>query len=436
MHVIISLLCLFLSTLSPSFLTAEESGPPAAAPLSLEECIGRVLERNPELAMAVADRQSRQAALLSARKDLFPTLSAQYHYSHQPESFTGLPDEYGYGVTAEQPLYQGRAIVTSIKQAGLALEQADAVIEQTINTLVYQTHERYYGLLRARKLEEEARQAVRRLQSHLTDARAFYEVGLIPKNDLLQSEVEMAQGEQDLVDAENASELGRARLNLLMEEPIDAPLKVRDTVTAEIVEMDWDRVIDQARTNRAEIDQAEQGVEIAANNIILRKAPYLPTVTLSAGYNRLGDEPGGAPYPGMSREIKTVKAVASWKLWTWLKDKNEVAVARKELVRAKKAVNRTINDVTIDARNSYLSLEQSAKRIKVAEKAIEHARENYRINEAQYQAQLATSTDVLDAQTLLTQAMTNYYEALYDYRLALAAVDQARGAFGQHYYTK
>lgn len=436
MHVIILLLCFFFSTLSPSFLFAEDSGTPDPVRLSLEECISRVLARNPELAMAVADRQSRHAALLSARKDLFPTLSAQYHYSHQPDSFTGLPDEYGYGVTAEQPLYRGRAIVTSVKQAGLAVEQADTVIEQTINTLVYQTHERYYGLLRARKLEEEASQAVRRLRSHLTDARAFYEVGLIPKNDLLQSEVEMAQGEQNLVDAENASELARARLNLLMEEPIDAPLRVRDTATAEIVEIDWDQVIEEARTNRAEIDQAEQGVEIAANNIILRKAPFLPTVTLSAGYNRLGDEPGGAPYPGMSREIKTVKAVASWKLWTWLKDRNEVAAARKELTRAKKAVNRTINDVTIDARNSYLSLEQSAKRIKVAEKAIEHARENYRINEAQYQAQLATSTDVLDAQTLLTQAMTNYYEALYDYRLALAAVDQARGAFGLHYYTK
>ena len=48
--------------------------------------------------------------------------------------------------------------------------------------------------------------------------------------------------------------------------------------------------------------------------------------------------------------------------------------------------------------------------------AIEQARENYRINEERYKEQVATSTDVLNAQTLLSKTMTNYYNALYDFK--------------------
>ena len=97
------------------------------------------------------------------------------------------------------------------------------------------------------------------------------------------------------------------------------------------------------------------------------------------------------------------------------------------------AVDKTVDEISLDARNSYLRLEQSAKRIKVAEKTIEHAKENFRINKEQYQAQLSTSTDVLDAQTLLSQAMTNYYDALYGYHLALAAIEKSEGLLGLRY---
>lgn len=168
----------------------------------------------------------------------------------------------------------------------------------------------------------------------------------------------------------------------------------------------------------------------------MKKAPYLPSISLDASYERIGDEFTGAPYQNGSNEVKTIKAVASWRLWSWMKERDDVLAAEMRLKKMEKNVEKTVDEVTIDARNSFLHLEQAAKRITVAEKAIEHARENYRINQAQYQAQLATSTDVLDAQTMLTQAMTNYYDALYGYQLAVAAVEKTKGDFGKLYTAK
>lgn len=430
MKLILSILCAFLCFYPVISLAVDTND----GTLSLEECIEIVVANNPDLAMARADLGNREALLNSAKKDLYPTLSAQYSYLHQPDEVYTLPDFFTYGVTAEQPLYKGKSLITSVKQAELSRESSQLAIEQLTNTLVFEVYGRYYELLRALKLEDEARQSVLRLQSHSKDAKAFYEAGLIPKNDMLQSEVELAQGEQDLVDAENASAMAKSRLNVLMERPVGALLNVEDHSDYVIQDINWDEVVAKARENRAEIAQSDKAVQLAENDIILKKAPYLPSVTLSASYDRVGDELGAAPAgQGFPGEVKSIKAVATWQLWTWLKERDEVYAAEKNLQKAKKAVDRTVNEVTLDARNSYLRLEQAAKRIKVSEKAIEHARENYRINQAQYQAQLATSTDVLDAQTLLNEAMTNYYDALYGYQLALAAIDKSKGLFGQRY---
>jgi outer membrane protein len=69
----------------------------------------------------------------------------------------------------------------------------------------------------------------------------------------------------------------------------------------------------------------------------------------------------------------------------------------------------------------------SEKNITVAEKAIEQAEENLRMNEERYKYQVATQTDVLDAVTLLAQARTNYYGALSDFNVAKAQLERSMG---------
>jgi outer membrane protein TolC len=67
------------------------------------------------------------------------------------------------------------------------------------------------------------------------------------------------------------------------------------------------------------------------------------------------------------------------------------------------------------------------ERIAVTEQSITQSEENLRINRDRYQEQVGTATEVLDAQTLLTQARTDYYRAIYDYQIAAARLLRAQG---------
>ncbi len=61
---------------------------------------------------------------------------------------------------------------------------------------------------------------------------------------------------------------------------------------------------------------------------------------------------------------------------------------------------------------------------------MEQAEENYRMNVERYREQVATSTEVTDAETLLTEARNNYYGALYQYNLVWASLERALGMEG------
>jgi len=414
------LLCLLFST---------DNGVAHGVTLDLDDCVRQVFANNPALSLSRIDTVEKELLLQSVRKNRYPALSFQYDYlrQHEPLPTLGLENYYSYGVTLTQPVYKGNSLVTGVQLGELNLELAGTTLSKTKNDVAYQVHEAYFKVLKAKKLSEVAAQAVEQLQSHRRDAAAFYEVGLIPKNDLLQSEVLLAQGEQDLLRAKNSLSLARAALNLLMRRNVDAELELVDILQHEPKQVDWTETVHQAMENRPELVQARIAVQQAEKGITIARAPYLPSVALSATYKRQGDSFDAYSYSLGDEETRYAMASLSWNFWTWRQGKNEVAAARQRERKSMQAQEQVIDAITLELKDAILNLELADENIKVTEKAIEQAEENFRINTARYQSQLATSTEVLDAQTLLTQTRSNYYNALYDYNLAGSKLEWALG---------
>ena len=65
--------------------------------------------------------------------------------------------------------------------------------------------------------------------------------------------------------------------------------------------------------------------------------------------------------------------------------------------------------------------------ISSAKKAVESADENYRISREKYKSGIGSNLEMIDAQTALTEAKTNLYQAQFDYQIAKARVNRALG---------
>lgn len=413
-----------------SALPAGAAGPDvSSSPLGLSECVRLVLERNPDLASSRAGQEAQAAELSASRKELLPSLSASYAYTRQPAESTyamRVPENYyTYGLTVEQPLFRGKALVTTVEKNRMALLAAQAGVARTRNDVILSVHEAYYSLLRAEKLADETRQAVERLESHRRDAENFHRVGLISRNDLLTNEVELAQGKQNAVKANNLVKMAASRLNLLMKRPVDSPLVLEDRFSHDTPPPAWEPVLNKALTARPELQQARLDTESADADIVLARSRFLPEVNLAATYKKRGDSPAADFYPIGPAEETTAGAVARWKFWAWGQDLDRVAAAKKRLSQSQSRLDKTTDAITLDVRQAFLNVEEAYASIGVARAAVGQAEENYRISRERFLAQVATNTEVLDALTLLAQARLNHYNALYDHNLAMATLQWA-----------
>jgi outer membrane protein len=117
----------------------------------------------------------------------------------------------------------------------------------------------------------------------------------------------------------------------------------------------------------------------------------------------------------------------SWTVWDWGLVRDQVAQAESQASQLAGQKEKVALGVTLDVRSRYLTLLGAQASLDVAKKSIESAKENLRITETRFEAKAATTTDLLDAQVLLTRAAVSEISARYDYYIALAGLRKAMG---------
>jgi outer membrane protein len=410
------------------------------SPLTLEESIEIALEQNPTLKGAQGAIKEAKYRRLGAVSDFLPQVDTQYSYTWLDEAPTmtisptnpkftvGERDFYTLQNTVTQPVFTGGALINNYLLANLGVDTARVEFERTKLDLVLNVKEAYYGVLTAEKGVEVAEQAVEQLESHHTVAQAFFDVGMIPKNDLLQVEVQLAQTRQDLIRAQNGLEVARAVFNTLLRRNIDEDVNLVEVLEYVPMVIDVDRLTEEAYQERPEVKAAGLGVKSAKRGVGLAVSGLFPQASIVFNYERQGDDYRvNGSYYEPDPDSWSVMGVARWKVWDWGKTVWGVGESKAKVFQAECALEEITDGVRLDVKQASLSVIEAEKNIQLAETAVSQAEENFRINEERYKGQVATSTDVLDALTLLTQARTNYYSALSDYNVAKARLARAIG---------
>ena len=186
--------------------------------------------------------------------------------------------------------------------------------------------------------------------------------------------------------------------------------------------------IAQANQNRLELQVADLEVQIAQKDYQLSKRNYFPSIDLTGTLTRRGtdwDVDGGEGIA--DKKFWDIRATASWDFWEWGRTRYGVKEKLSRLSQAKYGKENILDNIELEVKQAFLRTKESEKNITTIEKAIEQAKENLRITEERYKEQVSTTTDVLVAQTLLTETMTNYYYALYDFNIANSVLYRAIG---------
>jgi len=414
-----------------------EGGVWAAEEMTIADVVVESLRSNPAVAGADAELAASKEALTSARADRLPSLFAGYSWTGlnrepvQKSAGGNIPVGYkelsGWDVQVVQPLFSGYALKSAHDLARLGVDAEELERRETLQQLTLAVRQACHRLLLAKRLLAVAEDEVASLTSHKRVAFLNHEQGLIPLNDLLKSEVALAEAVQNRNRAESETEKARIAINRLMHRASSRPLALDEVHAPPVWAQNAEELEGLAVSRRPMVTLLRLGVRRAVLGETAAKSGYYPKVDLVGRYAKNGD----APFPDENEFAHTDSASitlkASWTLWNW----GKTGAGAAEKAHLRRAVEAALADaeasVRQDVQNALLDRTVALKNITTAERSRAQARENWRITRVQYDQQVATSTDVIDARSYLTSADSNYYQALYAYMDALAVLDYATG---------
>ena len=227
------------------------------------------------------------------------------------------------------------------------------------------------------------------------------------KNDLLASQVVLADAQQHEIQACNGFDLASASYNRFLVRPLTNVVILEDLVPPPAAG-DVNELTVRAFKERPELIVLAEQTEAFRKEARGVRASALPTIGVSGGYNHFENNI-------LERDHAwTVGVVGSWNIFDsgLTRHKARAVDDKADAVSALRA--EAMDGVALQVRQAWLEVGETRRRLEVTRDAVAQAEENLKVVRDRYRTGTGTNTEVLDAETLRVRSLGNHDNALYD----------------------
>lgn len=410
--------------------------------LTLEDSIRLALAQNPFYLASQEKVDAAQSMVRDAASRFFPTLNGQGLHTLDEKLFVlefpsmvpGQPPQrisidftkdYQFALSFSLPLFTGGRLVSGYNQAKYNLLSTQESQRQSRQDTVFNVTRAFYGHLLAKKFVEVAEEAVKLAEKHLDNVKNLYEVGMASKFDLLRSEVQVANLKPQLIRARNSLNVTELSLKTLLGLELSRPVEIKGELIYQPLEADIEESMNKALANRPEISQLRYQHRMAGEMLKIVRASNYPSLAVGGSYNFWADKFNFKE--DNWQNYYAINLVFTLPLFNGFSTSAQVAQSKamiKEIEFTEKGLAEMIK---FEVREAVLNLKQANESLLSQEKNVEQAQESVRIAELNFSEGIATTLDVSSAQMALSQAKTNYSQALFDYVISIAQLEKAMG---------
>jgi outer membrane protein len=338
----------------------------------------------------------------------------------------GLRDNYAASLRLQQPLFAGGRIAKTHDIARLAGEAAESDLAGAARELVYEVKRAYFSCVKAANSEGVAEESVNRLEAHLADIEKMRDAGLAQDNDVLKTKVYLSESRLALMKARHAVRLARTYFCNVVDLPLSSEILFTSRAEAAApAGIDLDAAVRTGLEKREELRSMECRNRMTHRELEIARNGYLPDVSFFANLDYR--------YPNREYERDfyaswSMGVLAQMNVFDWGRTVYRARQSRSRLRQIETAQRSLRDEITLDVTEAYFSLLEAWNEIEAARENVAQAEENYRVTAGRFKEGLATNTEMLDAQVLLTSAKTIRNNADSDYLIARAGLALATGA--------
>lgn len=410
--------------------------------LTIDQAIETGLQNSKMLHSSLMKVKGAEAKVKEANALRLPSLKLSARYTRLSEvdpfvistpfgSFPiapGIFDTWGAQASLFQPLFTGFRLVGNIEMNEQLSNATTEEYNKDKSELVFNVKNAYWSLFKATQFKKVMDETVDQIKAHVEDAKNLEKAGMMTKNDILKLDVQLSNVMYQQIEAENAVKLAMVALNSTIGIALNTQIAIAST--AKLTESNFDEVeklIAEATQIRPEIKAADARVKASEAGITLAKSSWYPQVSLYGNYYY--SKPNQRIMPTQNKFDGTWDAGVnlSVNVWDWMTTAHQADQAEAQAAQAKDGLGMIKDGITLEVTQNYLNMKQAYKKVALAELTVQQAEENMRVTSGKFKNGLATSSEVIDAETALIGAKTNLSASTVDCELAKAKLDKSIG---------
>jgi outer membrane protein TolC len=362
-----------------------------------------------------------------------------------------VPNQFRGALTVSQKVFDIRSFwgVSAAKRYLTTMRESGVRREEQL--LINDVRQQYSLALLSRERAIVARQSADRTARTARETSLRVSQGISPKYQRLSVEVELANIQTALIDAENQAQLANAQLKFLLGLPVSSsirlvePLEPREESVLTLVSDE--SAFEMAVNNRPDLEQTRLMIEIERMQKKIETADYYPTLDAFASAGIVGNVPDSRLSLSSRADDPFAFDVVnrgffdnaywdftanagfrlSWTLWDGLQRKNRVQQRQIAVQRAEIAHAQLEQSVRLEVEQAIRDLRTARERILTQEKNVSTAELNYDHASSRLREGVASPLEERDASELLDQSRLNYLQAVFDFNQALSQLETALG---------
>lgn len=438
------------------FILSSTSYSQSVRRLTLKDAVSIAIEQNRNLKIAYYDKDKNEQRIKEAYGNAMPTVTGtgQYirnlklpvfympgfsfdQYGHfllgpsQPLEI-GLKNNFSGTISAEWPLYQG-AVYAGIRAAKIVDEISAENIINTRASTITDVKKAYYNILIVREQYNLLTQSIKRGSQALKDVKLLFEQGLAGELDTLRAFVAVENMKPLLIKTENGISIAKSYLGNLLGLPSGDVIEPADSLTAAELTRQYDfsgASTQEALSRRPELSLLD--LQIKANDELINAeiAGHLPTL---AAFGQLKAELQADTYNFNQRwpASAVIGLSLSVPIFSGFRTDAKIEQARIEKMKLETQLENLKDLIATDVKVNASSVEEAHRRIEAQRQTVKSAERSYELTRSRWLKGLSRQTELFDAELALTQAKTNYLQAVYDYLAAGAELEKALGRAGR-----
>jgi outer membrane protein TolC len=423
--------------------------------ITVKDAVLQTIARNPDLAAARMEVDRADAMVTEAWGSALPKFDLNASYTRAikkpvfflPGDFFGMPgtvqpveigSTYAFLTTlsASQVLFNS-AVFVGVGASKIYSRAARQMYQAKSIEFVTRTKKAFYSVLVTRDYLNVAVQTQKNVEENLRNVRLLAKQGLVSEYDQLRAEVTAENVKPEVINAENAYQLAMNNLKTVMALPYDTSIEAEGSL--EYVPVD-DSLLARAQPLVLSQNPALAGIKSQAevNDAIVsaQKSEYLPVLSAFGNYQYQGQN---NEFRGLTDNIiasSQVGLTLTLNLFNGLQTTARVEQAQVDYKKALEQVNGVTQNLQTSTEAVLLQLNKARRQIEAQGRTVEQAERGYKIATTRYTSGLGTLLEVNDAQLALVRANVNRIQAIFDYMVASADLDQLLGRFPDYVMTE